>query len=54
MPEPSYELRRINWTECFPFTRLFRSFKLAIHPSQLILALGAGLYSGGRRLRRKA
>jgi len=43
MSEPRNELQRINWSQCFPFTRLFGSFKLAIHPSKLGLALAAVL-----------
>jgi hypothetical protein len=50
MPEDHQELRRINWGEAFPFTQLFRSFRLAIHPSKLILALLAvlSIYFVGR------
>ncbi len=45
-------LESINWREAFPFTNLFRTFKLAIHPSKLLLALAAVLicYIGGRVL----
>jgi hypothetical protein len=32
-------LESINWREAFPFTNLFRTFRLAIHPSKLIFAL---------------
>ena len=40
----------INWRETFPFTNLFRSFRIAIHPSKLGLGLIAllCLYLGGR------
>ena len=31
------ELRRINWSECFAFTEIFRTFKMAIHPSQVAI-----------------
>jgi len=50
MPDDQQELRRINWGEVFPFTQLFRSFRLAVHPSKLLLALVALLltYSVGR------
>ncbi len=41
MAEQDHELRRINWTETFSFTQIFKSFKLAIHPSKMILALAA-------------
>jgi len=43
MSEPRNELQRINWSECFPFTRVFGTFKLAIHPGKLGLALAAVL-----------
>jgi hypothetical protein len=33
------ELTRINWGECFGFTNLFRTFRLALHPSKLVLAV---------------
>ena len=42
MPEETQELRRINWTECFGFTHIFRTFRFAIHPSKMVLAV-AGL-----------
>jgi hypothetical protein len=42
MAEQPNQLRSINWEETFSFPRIFRSFKMAIHPSKLILAL-AGL-----------
>lgn len=42
MPEETQELRRINWTECFGFTHIFRTFRLAVHPSKIVLVL-AGL-----------
>ena len=41
MTDESTELRRINWSETFPFTRIFQSFKMAVHLSKLLLALGA-------------
>lgn len=42
----------INWRETFPFTHIFRSFRIAIHPSKLVLAFLAilSLYLGGRIL----
>ena len=45
-------LRGINWRETFPFTHIFRGFRIAIHPSKLILGLIAllSLYAGGRVL----
>jgi hypothetical protein len=45
-------LRGIDWRSTFPFTLIFRSFRVAIHPSKLVLALLALLliYCGGRVL----
>src|SRR5580704_9345515 len=42
----------VNWREAFPFTHLFRAFRVAIHPSKVVLALVALLllYAGGRTL----
>jgi len=50
MPDERQELGRINWSECFPFTQLFRSFRLAVQPAKLGLALAAVLvlYGAGR------
>ncbi len=42
MPDETQELRRIHWNECFGFMQIFRAFRLAIHPSKIVLAL-AGL-----------
>jgi hypothetical protein len=36
-------LENINWREAFPFTHLFRTFRLAIHPSKLGFALAGVL-----------
>ena len=36
-----HEIRRINWTETFSFTQIFKSFRLAMHFSKLALALAA-------------
>ena len=41
MPDEAVSLRDINWRETFPFTHLFRAFRIAVHPSKLILALVA-------------
>ena len=51
MPEETV-VRGINWKDTFPFTLIFRSFRIAIHPSKLVLALLALLtiYLGGRVL----
>ena len=52
MAEETHVIRGINWRETFPFVNIFRSFRIAIHPSKLILALIALLciYTGGRIL----
>ena len=41
MAEEQQELRRVNWNEIFSFTHIFKSFRMAIHPTKLMLALGA-------------
>jgi hypothetical protein len=41
MPDEAVSLRDINWRETFPFTHIFRAFRIAIHPSKLLLALVA-------------
>jgi hypothetical protein len=43
-------LRAINWREVFPFTNIFRAFRVAVHPSKLVLGLLALLvvYGAGR------
>src|SRR6478752_4477833 len=40
----------INWREVFPFTNIFRAFRVAVHPSKLVLGLLALLvvYGAGR------
>ena len=45
-------IRSVNWRDVFPFTHLFRAFRIAVHPSKLLLALAALLliYLGGRVL----
>jgi hypothetical protein len=52
MADETHTIRSINWREVFPFTHLFKAFRVAIHPSKLVLALTALLliYSGGRIL----
>lgn len=49
MSDEGVTLRDINWRETFPFTHLFRAFRVAVHPSKLILALLAigCLWCGG-------
>ncbi|MFA6132940.1 MAG: hypothetical protein WC869_02850 [Phycisphaerae bacterium] len=41
MANDPHELRGINWNEVFPFTHIFKSFRIAMHPSKLMLALAA-------------
>ncbi len=41
MADEQHEMRRINWTQVFSATHIFKSFKMAIHPSKLALALAA-------------
>lgn len=41
MADDQNELRNIRWTELFSFTHIFKSFKMAIHPSKLLLAFAA-------------
>ena len=52
MPDETVTLRGIHWREVLPFTHLFRAFRVAIHPSKIVLALAALLllYGGGRSL----
>ncbi len=52
MADETQALRNINWREVFPFTNLFRTFRVAIHPSKLALAVAmlVLLYIGGRSL----
>ena len=41
MADDHNELRTVNWTEVFSFTHIFKSFRMAIHLSKLLLALAA-------------
>ncbi len=41
MADEPHVIRGINWRETFPWTNIFRGFRVAIHPSKLILALSA-------------
>src|SRR5688572_32788643 len=52
MADEAQTIRSINWREVFPFTNLFKAFRVAVHPSKLVLALAALLliYFGGRIL----
>jgi hypothetical protein len=49
MPDEPIVVRGIDWKSTFPFTQIFRSFRIAIHPSKLVLALAAVflIYIGG-------
>jgi hypothetical protein len=46
------QIRSIDWHQAFPFTQLFRSFRIAIHLSKLALGLALllAVYFGGRIL----
>jgi hypothetical protein len=50
MADEAQTVRSINWREVFPFTNLFKAFRVAVHPSKLVLALTAllAIYFGGR------
>jgi len=52
MADQPLTIEAINWREAFPFTNIFRAFRVAIHPSKIVLGLVALLllYSGGRLL----
>jgi len=52
MANEKIELSHINWNEVFSFPHIFKSFKMAIHPSKLLLALAVILliYAGGQLL----
>ncbi len=41
MPEQSSEARRFDWSDFLPFAPVFRSFRLAILPGKMLLALAA-------------
>ena len=49
MAEESTVVRDIDWKSTFPWVNIFRSFRIAIHPSKIILALLAllAVYLGG-------
>jgi len=52
MADETHVISGINWRATFPFTQIFRSFRIAIHPSKLILALALLIlfYLGGQIL----
>lgn len=39
MSDSPQELRRIHWSECFSFVRVFRSFRYALQPLALVLCV---------------
>jgi hypothetical protein len=41
MADEPLTVRSINWRQVFPFINLFRAFRVAVHPSKLVLALVA-------------
>ena len=41
MADEQHEIRAVNWSEVFSFAHIFKSFRMAIHPSKLALALTA-------------
>jgi hypothetical protein len=49
MAEDAHLVRSFNWKDIFPFIVIFRGFRIAIHPSKLVLALIALVlvYGGG-------
>ena len=52
MADEPFTLAAINWREALPFTNIFRAFRVAIHPSKIVLGLVALvlLYCGGKLL----
>lgn len=52
MADEAQTLKSIDFRAAFPFTHIFRSFRIAVHPSKLLLALALVLvmYVGGRVL----
>ena len=52
MAEESHVVRSFNWKDIFPFVVIFRGFRIAIHPSKMVLALIALVlvYGGGNFL----
>lgn len=43
MADQQQELWRVNWSEAFSFTHIFKSFRMALHANKLILSLVAVL-----------
>ena len=52
MADEPLTIRGISWRQTFPFIHLFRAFRVAVHPSKLVLALVALflLFAGGHVL----
>jgi hypothetical protein len=52
MPDDWQMFRGIDWRQVLPFTHIFRAFRIAIHPSKLLLGLLLllSVYAGGRVL----
>ncbi len=52
MADEGQIIRGIDWRETFPFTHIFRSFRIAVHLSKLALGLALllSIYFGGRIL----
>jgi hypothetical protein len=52
MADEPITVRAISWRQTFPFINLFRAFRVAVHPSKIVLALVAliMLYIGGHLL----
>ncbi len=52
MADEPLSIRGVHWRDALPFTHLFRAFRVAIHPSKIVLALAVLLlsYVGGRAL----
>jgi hypothetical protein len=50
MPDEGQIIRGIDWRQTFPFTHIFRSFRVAIHLSKLALGLALllAVFFGGR------
>jgi hypothetical protein len=49
MADDAHQIRSLDWKGMFPFIGIFRGFRIAIHPSKLVLALIALslVYGGG-------
>jgi len=46
MANEQHTVRSISWAEVFTCAHIFKSFKMAIHPSKIVLALAAILLTG--------